>query len=117
MTDISTATSSSIRRCASIWTMAELCTTPMCAGSAPSRPAASISLEEASLLRTSIVDVLKEAIEARGTRFRDYRDARGQRGSFVEKLDVYARGGLACRRCGSKLVATHAVDGRGTTMC
>jgi len=83
----------------------------------PSRPAASISLEEASLLRTSIVDVLKEAIEARGTSFRDYRDARGQRGSFVEKLDVYGRGGLACRRCGSKLVATHAVDGRGTTMC
>ncbi|HEY3134395.1 MAG TPA: bifunctional DNA-formamidopyrimidine glycosylase/DNA-(apurinic or apyrimidinic site) lyase [Gemmatimonadaceae bacterium] len=83
----------------------------------PSRPAASISLEQASLLRDSIVDVLREAIEARGTSFRDYRDARGQRGGFVEKLDVYGRGGLPCRRCGSKLVSTHAVDGRATTMC
>ena len=83
----------------------------------PSRPAASVSLEEAALLRSSIVDVLSEAIEARGTSFRDYRDARGQRGSFVEKLDVYGRGGLSCRRCGSKLVSTHAVDGRATTMC
>jgi len=83
----------------------------------PSRPAASISLEQAALLRNSIVDVLREAIEARGTSFRDYRDARGQRGSFVEKLDVYGRGGLQCRRCGSKLVSTHAVDGRATTMC
>lgn len=83
----------------------------------PSRPAASISLEQAGLLRNSIVDVLREAIEARGTSFRDYRDARGQRGSFVEKLDVYGRGGLPCRRCGSKLVSTHAVDGRATTMC
>jgi formamidopyrimidine-DNA glycosylase len=83
----------------------------------PSRPAASISLEEASLLRDSIVNVLTEAIEARGTSFRDYRDARGQRGSFVEKLDAYGRGGLPCRRCGSKLVSTHAVDGRATTMC
>ena len=83
----------------------------------PSRPAASISVEEASLLRDSIVGVLREAIEARGTSFRDYRDARGQRGSFVEKLDVYGRGGLPCRRCGSKLVSTHAVDGRATTMC
>jgi len=83
----------------------------------PSRPAASVSLEEASLLRDSIVNVLREAIEARGTSFRDYRDARGQRGTFVEKLDAYGRGGQACRRCGSKLVTTHAIDGRATTMC
>jgi formamidopyrimidine-DNA glycosylase len=83
----------------------------------PSRPAASISLEESALLRNSIVGVLREAIEARGTSFRDYRDARGQRGTFVEKLDVYGRGGLPCRRCGSKLVSTHAVDGRATTIC
>jgi formamidopyrimidine-DNA glycosylase len=87
------------------------------AGIDPSRPAASVSLEEAAKLRSSIVDVLTEAIEARGTSFRDYRDARGQRGSFVDKLDVYGRGGLSCRRCGSKLVSTHAVDGRATTMC
>jgi formamidopyrimidine-DNA glycosylase len=83
----------------------------------PSRPAASVSLEETELLRRSIVSVLREAIEARGTSFRDYRDARGQRGSFVEKLEAYGRGGQACRRCGSKLVTTHAVDGRATTMC
>jgi formamidopyrimidine-DNA glycosylase len=83
----------------------------------PSRPAASVSREEAALLRESIVDVLREAIEARGTSFRDYRDARGQRGSFVEKLQAYGRGGLPCRRCGSKLVTTHAIDGRATTMC
>jgi formamidopyrimidine-DNA glycosylase len=83
----------------------------------PSRPAGSVSLEEAALLRDSIVAVLSEAIEARGTSFRDYRDARGNRGSFVEKLEVYGRGGLQCRRCGSKLVSTHAVDGRATTMC
>jgi formamidopyrimidine-DNA glycosylase len=83
----------------------------------PSRPAASLSVEEARILRDSIVSVLNEAIDARGTSFRDYRDARGQRGSFVDKLDVYGRGGEACHRCGSKLVATHAIDGRATTMC
>ena len=83
----------------------------------PSRPAASISVEETELLRNSIVAVLGEAIEARGTSFRDYRDASGKRGSFVEKLDAYGRGGLPCRRCGSKLITTHAIDGRATTMC
>jgi formamidopyrimidine-DNA glycosylase len=87
------------------------------AGIDPSRPAASVSLEEAELLRDSIVGVLGEAIEARGTSFRDYRDARGQRGSFVEKLDAYGRAGLPCHRCGARLVSTHAIDGRATTMC
>jgi len=83
----------------------------------PSRPGASVTLEQASLLRDSIVAVLGEAIEARGTSFRDYRDARGKRGTFVEKLEAYGRGGLPCRRCGFKLVSTHAVDARATTMC
>jgi formamidopyrimidine-DNA glycosylase len=83
----------------------------------PSRSGASVTLEQASLLRDSIVAVLGEAIQARGTSFRDYRDARGKRGTFVEKLEAYGRGGLPCRRCGAKLVSTHAVDGRATTMC
>jgi formamidopyrimidine-DNA glycosylase len=83
----------------------------------PSRPAASVTLEETALLRDSIVRVLQEAIDARGTSFRDYRDARGERGGFVDKLDAYGRGGLPCHRCGSKLLATHAIDGRATVMC
>jgi formamidopyrimidine-DNA glycosylase len=83
----------------------------------PSRPAASVSLEETDRLRASIVGVLTEAIEARGTSFRDYRDARGQRGGFVEKLQAYGRVGLPCHRCGRKLVSTHAIDGRATTLC
>jgi len=83
----------------------------------PSRPGASVTFEQAKLLRDSIVAVLGEAIEARGTSFRDYRDARGKRGSFVEKLEAYGRGGLPCRRCGAKLVSTHAIDGRATTLC
>ncbi len=83
----------------------------------PSRPAASVSLEEAEGLRSSIVGVLEEAIEARGTSFRDYRDARGNRGGFVEKLQAYGRAGLPCARCGRKLVSTHAIDGRATTLC
>ena len=87
------------------------------AGIDPSRAAASVSIEQAALLRDSIVGVLEEAIEARGTSFRDYRDARGKRGSFVEKLNAYGRGGLPCHRCGAKLVSTHAIDGRATTMC
>ncbi|HWL40154.1 MAG TPA: bifunctional DNA-formamidopyrimidine glycosylase/DNA-(apurinic or apyrimidinic site) lyase [Gemmatimonadaceae bacterium] len=83
----------------------------------PSRSGTSVSTREAQLLRESIVSVLLEAIEARGTSFRDYRDASGARGSFVEKLAAYGRGGLPCHRCGARLVSTHAIDGRATTLC
>jgi formamidopyrimidine-DNA glycosylase len=83
----------------------------------PSRPGSGVTPDQARLLRDSIVAVLGEAIEARGTSFRDYRDARGKRGTFVDKLQAYGRGGLPCRRCGAKLVVTHAIDGRATTMC
>lgn len=87
------------------------------AGIDPSRSSMSLSSEEAALLRESIVGVLEEAIAARGTSFRDYRDARGQRGSFVDRLDAYGRAGQPCHRCGARLVSTHAIDGRATTLC
>jgi formamidopyrimidine-DNA glycosylase len=61
--------------------------------------------------------VLARAIDARGTSFRDYRDASGGRGSFVEQLQAYGRGGQPCARCGRVLVETHAIDGRSTVFC
>jgi formamidopyrimidine-DNA glycosylase len=87
------------------------------AGIDPSRAARSVSPGEAAALRDEIVGVLQESIEARGTSFRDYRDARGERGGFAEKLSAYGRGGLPCPRCGSRLVETHAIDGRSTVLC
>ena len=87
------------------------------AGIDPSRAAKSIAPEQVELLRREIIDVLKESIEARGTSFRDYRDARGERGRFAEKLQAYGRGGERCMRCGATLIMTHAVDGRATVFC
>lgn len=87
------------------------------AGIDPSRAAGSIANGEADTLRREIVGVLRESIEARGTSFRDYRDARGARGGFVERLAVYGRAGEPCPRCGSRLIETHAIDGRTTVLC
>jgi len=83
----------------------------------PSREARSLSTKEISALHKGIVSVLNEAIAARGTSFRDYRDARGERGSFAEQLQAYGREGKPCVRCGAKLIATHAIDGRSTVFC
>jgi formamidopyrimidine-DNA glycosylase len=87
------------------------------AGVDPSRAAKSLRPEDARRLRDALVGVLRESIEARGTSFRDYRDASGARGAFAERLAVYGRAGLPCPRCGARLVGTHAVDGRSTVFC
>ena len=83
----------------------------------PSRASNRVSHEQAAALHSAIVDVLREAIAARGTSFRDYRDASGARGGFVERLAVYGRAGEFCPRCGARLVGTHAIDGRMTVLC
>ena len=87
------------------------------AGVDPSRAGRSITPEESVRLHSEIVAVLKESIALRGTSFRDYRDARGQRGSFADKLQAYGRGGESCMRCGARLILTHSVDGRATVFC
>lgn len=87
------------------------------AGIDPSREASSLSLGECATLRHELRAVLAASIEARGTSFRDYRDARGERGTFFRQLAAYGRAGEPCRRCGRRLVGTHAVDGRSTVFC
>jgi formamidopyrimidine-DNA glycosylase len=87
------------------------------AGIDPSREACTLSEQELARLRGELHAVLTASIAARGTSFRDYRDARGERGSFVEQLAAYGRAGEPCRRCGRRLVGTHAVDGRSTVFC
>jgi len=87
------------------------------AGVDPSRPAATLSPAEAARVHAELRDVLTEAVRARGTSFRDYRDASGERGSFAEQLQAYGREGQRCQRCGRRLVATHEIDGRSTVFC
>lgn len=87
------------------------------AGIDPSRGGRGVSGDEAAALHAALVDILTRAIAARGTTFRDYRDANGNRGGFVGQLAAYGRGGEPCRRCGTRLTLTHAVDGRATVFC
>ena len=87
------------------------------AGIDPSRAARTVAPDEAVALHAGIVGVLTDSIAARGTSFRDYRDASGGRGDFERSLAAYGRGGQPCLRCGARLVETHAIDGRSTVLC
>jgi formamidopyrimidine-DNA glycosylase len=87
------------------------------AGIDPSRSARSLTRAESDTLRLAIVDVLQRALRASGTTVRDYRTGTGERGRFQLELKVYDRGGEPCKRCGHRLVSTHAIDLRQTTLC
>ncbi len=81
----------------------------------PCREAGSLSREEGKALFRAIRAVLEEGIRCGGTSSRDYRDARGEKGTFQERLAVYGRKGCLCR-CGAAIERT-VVAGRGTYYC
>lgn len=83
----------------------------------PSKPTHKLSLEEFGRLHAAIVDVLGRALASSGTTLRDYRTGTGERGAFQFELRAYGRGGEPCVRCGRRLVTTHAIDLRATTLC
>jgi formamidopyrimidine-DNA glycosylase len=65
----------------------------------PRRQARSLSRAEVSALVRAVRTVLRSAIRAGGTTLRDYLKADGSPGYFRQRLYVYERAGLACRRC------------------
>lgn len=83
----------------------------------PSRAAGDLGVAECDRLVREVKGVLRAGIAARGTTFRDYRDARNERGTFAARLEAYGRSGEPCARCGTRLTETHAIDGRSTVFC
>jgi formamidopyrimidine-DNA glycosylase len=86
------------------------------AGIRPSRPAKALTKPAVHRLYYAIVDVLRRAIEMRGTSVDDYVDADGLRGGFQNALSVYGRLGEPCERCGRPIVRTVLAQ-RGTWWC
>ena len=65
----------------------------------PQRAARTLTRAQCRQLATAIRSVLKSAIRAGGTTLRDYVSADGAPGYFKQRLYVYERVGLPCRRC------------------
>lgn len=82
----------------------------------PRRPGTDLSPEEARRLHRSVRAVLRAALDAAGTTFRDYRAVNGRSGSFQRSLRVYGREGEPCDRCGAS-IARIVQAGRSTFFC
>ena len=87
------------------------------AGIDPSRAARRLTPDDHRRLHRELRRILEAAIESNGTTFRDYRTGTGESGAFQLELLVYGRQGEPCRRCGTRLAGTHAIDGRITVFC
>jgi len=87
------------------------------AGIDPSKPAVKLTPGDHRRLHAEIQRILLAAIDSDGTTVRDYRTGTGEEGNFQLELLVYGREGEPCRRCGTRLAATHAIDARITVFC
>ncbi len=86
------------------------------AGVRPTRQTQKVKRTEWSKLAIEIQKVLREAITAGGTSFRDYKHADGQPGYFELALLVYGREGEPCKTCRT-LIKHKKLGGRATYYC
>lgn len=82
----------------------------------PLRKVATITDAEFDKLYHELRDVMNLAIEKGGSTDKNYVNAEGKRGSYMDFARVFRREGLPCPRCGTIIVKFKAA-GRGTHIC
>jgi len=82
----------------------------------PSRKAHRLSAAQAAALHEALLVTLKNAIAARGSTSRNYRDVYGEEGAAQLAHAVYQKTGEPCPRCRTLLRGIR-IGGRGTVFC
>lgn len=86
------------------------------AGIRPTRRLGKMSERDRVNLMTHVKELLKEAVEQRGTSANDYVDTEGKKGGFLSLLQVYGRTGEPCLKCKTPIKKIVHVQ-RGTHYC
>lgn len=82
----------------------------------PAERVKNVSDERLTTLLDEIKQVMNLSIEKGGSTNKNYVNAEGKRGSYMEFAHVFRREGQACARCGTTIEKTR-VAGRGTHFC
>lgn len=82
----------------------------------PATVVRNLSRAQVYTLHQELQFVLRLAIEKGGSTDRNYVNAEGKKGSYIDFARVFRREGLACPRCGAAIIKTR-VAGRGTHTC
>lgn len=82
----------------------------------PFRRACDLNPGEFNALHASLVEIVRSAIDNRGTTFRDFKLSDGKDGSYQNFLKVYNKEGKPCVNCGRPIVKTRQAQ-RSTFYC
>lgn len=82
----------------------------------PLKPALRLSKPKCERLAEEVKKILVSAIQRGGTTLRDFVGGDGKPGYFAQELNVYGRGGKACKKCGKPLTEKR-VNQRTTVYC
>lgn len=82
----------------------------------PARLVGTITNAEFKKLYTEVRAVMNLSIEKGGSTNRNYVNAEGKKGSYMDFARVFRREGLECPRCGTEIIKIR-VAGRGTHIC
>lgn len=82
----------------------------------PKRLVSTITKSEFKKLYDEVRSVMNLSIEKGGSTNRNYVNAEGKKGSYMDFARVFRREGLACPRCGTEIIKLR-VAGRGTHIC
>ena len=82
----------------------------------PKRLVETITIDEFMRLYTELRAVMNMAIDKGGSTDKNYVNAEGKRGSYMDFARVFRREGQACPRCGTEIIKFKAA-GRGTHIC
>lgn len=86
------------------------------AGIHPETRVAQLDAAAQERLYGAVRAALQAGIDAGGSSSRNYVDAEGRRGTYLDFAAVYGRSGQACRRCGQQIIKIRSA-GRGTHLC
>lgn len=82
----------------------------------PATPVTEIPKTKLVVLHQSLRDVLKQSIESGGSTDKNYVNAEGKKGSYLNFANVFRKEGRPCPRCGTEIIKIR-VAGRGTHIC
>ncbi len=82
----------------------------------PATAVKDLSIQKLSQLFKELRFVLRLSIKKGGSTDKNYVNAEGKRGSYMNFARVFRREGLACPRCGTTIVKTRVAN-RGTHLC
>jgi formamidopyrimidine-DNA glycosylase len=82
----------------------------------PQTVASKLQRSHTNRLRETVIQVLQDSLDHRGTTFSTYRDARGINGNYQGHAWVYGREGQSCRICATAIQRVK-LTGRSAHFC